>query len=361
MASCVTSKRVILMQEAGKNGIPQYTDTLSYEDYQLRIGDRMYIYVYSVDERINKMFNASGAGVSSHMMRQSTGGTGYDLYTYEVRDDGTIDFPMVGDVLVRGLTTREVKRAIENELSGFVKNYGDYQMISVEVNIVSRRFSVISDRGSGTFSIPKEKITIFEALAMAGDIGDFGDRSQVRIVREKEGVTDIKQRAFAGCETLEYIKIPDSVTTMGSNTFDGCVALKRVYIGKNLTAIPTHAFNDCKSLEAVLLEGTKIEYIGVGAFMNCESLTKVEFSPNVEYIGTHAFMSCYELTSAVLPQALIAMGYGAFSFCTKLAKLSVAKGNKELLEVINKVLTNLIESGKIEEYIVYYSTEVTGD
>ena len=192
MASCVTSKRVNLMQEAGKNGIPQYTDTLSYEDYQLRIGDRMYIYVYSVDERINKMFNASGAAVSSHMMRQSTGGTGYDLYTYEVRDDGTIDFPMVGDVLVRGLTTREVKRAIENELSGFVKNYGDYQMISVEVNIVSRRFSVISDRGSGTFSIPKEKITIFEALAMAGDIGDFGDRSQVRIVREKEGVTDIK-------------------------------------------------------------------------------------------------------------------------------------------------------------------------
>ena len=192
MASCVTSKRVNLMQEAGKNGIPQYTDTLSYEDYQLRIGDRMYIYVYSVDERINKMFNASGSGVSSHMMRQSTGGTGYDLYTYEVRDDGTIDFRMVGDVLVRGLTTREVKRAIENELSSFVKNYGDYQMISVEVNIVSRRFSVISDRGSGTFSIPKEKITIFEALAMAGDIGDFGDRSQVRIVREKEGVTDIK-------------------------------------------------------------------------------------------------------------------------------------------------------------------------
>lgn len=192
LASCVTSNRVNLMQEAGKNGIPQYTDTLSYEDYQLRIGDRMYIYVYSVDERINKMFNASGAGVSSQMMRQSTGGTGYDLYTYEVRDDGTIDFPMVGDVLVRGLTTREVKRAIEQELSGFVKNYGDYQMISVEVNIVSRRFSVISDRGSGTFSIPKEKITIFEALAMAGDIGDFGDRSQVRIVREKEGVTDIK-------------------------------------------------------------------------------------------------------------------------------------------------------------------------
>ena len=192
MASCVTSRRVNLMQEAGKHGIPEYADTLSYEDYQLRIGDRMYIYVYSVDERINKMFNVSGTGISSHMMRQNASGTGYDLYTYKVKEDGNITFPMVGEIPVRGLTTREVKRLLEDELSGFVKNYGDYQMISVEVNIVSRRFSVISDRGSGTFSIPKEKVTIFEALAMAGDIGDFGDRSKVRIVREKEGVTDVK-------------------------------------------------------------------------------------------------------------------------------------------------------------------------
>ena len=51
MASCVTSRKVNLMQEAGVKGIPQYTDTLSYEDYQLRIGDRLYIYVYSVDEQ----------------------------------------------------------------------------------------------------------------------------------------------------------------------------------------------------------------------------------------------------------------------------------------------------------------------
>jgi polysaccharide export outer membrane protein len=60
------------------------------------------------------------------------------------------------------------------------------------VNIVRRSFSVISDRGSGTFNIPKEKLTVFEALAMAGDIGDFGDRSKVRIVREIEGQTQVR-------------------------------------------------------------------------------------------------------------------------------------------------------------------------
>ena len=194
MASCVTSKRVNLMQTPGKNGIPQYADTVSYEDYELRIGDRLYIYVYSVDERVDKMFNTSSGAVGMQML-QSAGGVGgsYDLYTYLVQEDGCIDFPMVGRVPVRGMTTREVKRVLEDELSSFIKSYGDYQMMSVEVKIVRRSFSVISDRGSGTFNIQKEKVTIFEALAMAGDIGDFGDRSKVRIVREKEGLTLVKE------------------------------------------------------------------------------------------------------------------------------------------------------------------------
>lgn len=194
MASCVTSKRVNLMQEPGKNGIPQYADTMSYEDYELRIGDRLYIYVYSVDERVDKMFNSSSGTIGIQML-QGSGGVGgsYDLYTYLVQEDGCIDFPMVGRVSVRGMTTRGVKRVLEDELSSFIKSYGDYQMMSVEVKIVRRSFSVISDRGSGTFNIQKEKVTIFEALAMAGDIGDFGDRSKVRIVREKEGLTQVKE------------------------------------------------------------------------------------------------------------------------------------------------------------------------
>ena len=181
------------MQTPGKNGIPQYADTVSYEDYELRIGDRLYIYVYSVDERVDKMFNSSSGTIGIQMLQGSGVGGSYDLYTYLVQEDGCIDFPMVGRVPVRGMTTREVKRVLEDELSSFIKSYGDYQMMSVEVKIVRRSFSVISDRGSGTFNIQKEKVTIFEALAMAGDIGDFGDRSKVRIVREKEGLTQVKE------------------------------------------------------------------------------------------------------------------------------------------------------------------------
>lgn len=181
------------MQEPGKHGVPAYADTLTYEDYRVRVGDRLYVYVYSVDERISKMFNPSGTGVNSSQIRQSANSGGsYDLYTYLVLEDGSIDYPMVGLVPVRGKTTREIKLELERELATYVSGYGDYQMLSVEVNIVRRSFSVISDQGSGTFTIPKEKVNIFEALALAGDIGDYGDRSKVRIVREVEGQTFVK-------------------------------------------------------------------------------------------------------------------------------------------------------------------------
>lgn len=193
LASCVTSKKVNLMQEAGKHKIPSYADTLSYEDYQVRVGDRMYIYVYSIDEHVSQMFNSSGHGINASQMRQNNMGGSYDLYTYLVLEDGTIDYPMVGKVPVRGKTTREIKLLLEKELAGYIaSSYTEYQVVSVEVNIVRRSFSVISDHGSGTFTIQKEKVTIYEALAMAGDIGDFGDRSQVRIIRETEGKTQIK-------------------------------------------------------------------------------------------------------------------------------------------------------------------------
>ena len=193
LASCVTSKKVNLLQEAGKKGIPSYADTLSYEDYRVRTGDRLYVYVYSIDERVSSMFNASGNGVNSSQIRQgNAAGGSYDLYTYLVYDDGTIDYPMVGRLAVRGMTTREIKNELEHRLMEYVQDQVDYKLLSVEVNIVRRSFSVISDHGSGTFSLTKEKVTIFEALAMAGDIGDFGDRSKVRIVREIEGQTQVK-------------------------------------------------------------------------------------------------------------------------------------------------------------------------
>ena len=154
ISSCVTSRKVNYMQEPDRY-IPSYADTLSFEDYELRIGDRLYIYVYSTNE------------------------------------NGNIDFPTIGKIYVQGLTTRDVKYKLEQELGSLLKEIPGYSTISVEVNIVNRSFSIIGAQ-SGRYMINKEKMTIFEALALAGDLGEFNSRKEIKLVREKNGVTTIK-------------------------------------------------------------------------------------------------------------------------------------------------------------------------
>ncbi len=191
LSSCVTARKVNYMQEPDKY-IPSYADTLRFEDYQLRIGDRLYIYVYSLDENVTRMYNSGmmGSSIRQQMAGGNVGG-GYDLYTYLIDEEGNIDFPTIGKVYVRGLTTREVKRKMEEELSTLLREIPGYSTVSVEVNMVSRTFSVVGAQ-SGRYPIVNEKMTIFEALAMVGDLGEFNSRKEIKLVREKEGVTTIK-------------------------------------------------------------------------------------------------------------------------------------------------------------------------
>lgn len=189
LSSCVTARKVNYMQEPDRY-IPRYADTLSFEDYQLRIGDRLYVYVYSLDEKVMEMYNAGGQRSNIRYQSGNIGGS-YDLYTYLIDDDGNIDFPTIGKQYVRGKTTREVKRLLEEELSKLLSELPGYSTVSVEVNIVNRSFSIIGAQ-SGRYSINKEKMTIFEALALVGDLAEFNSRKEIKIVREIEGVTTIK-------------------------------------------------------------------------------------------------------------------------------------------------------------------------
>ena len=188
MASCVTARKVNYMQEPDKY-IPHYADTLSFEDYQLRVNDRIYVHVFSLDENISRMYNAGGS--AGAMRTQMGSGSGSDLYTYLVDEEGNIDFPTIGKVFVRGMTTREVKFRLEEELGKLLKEMPGFSTISVDVVVVNRTFSVIGAQ-SGRYTITKEKMTIFEALALVGNLGEYNSRKEIKLIREKEGVTTIK-------------------------------------------------------------------------------------------------------------------------------------------------------------------------
>lgn len=188
LSSCVTSRKVNLMQET-LNDIPNYVDTLSYEDYLLRKEDRLYIQVYSINEKVASLFHA-GMNQGQNVLNGSDAQS--DLYSYVVDEQGNITFPTVGKVHVLGLTARQVKHLLEDQLSGLLTSYGDQKSLSVQVHIVGRSFSVIGPEKSGRFPINKEKVTIFEALSLMGDLSDFASRSDVMLIREVGDSTVVK-------------------------------------------------------------------------------------------------------------------------------------------------------------------------
>ena len=195
LASCVTSRKVNYMQEPGKHKIPSYADTLNFEEYKVRANDRLYIYVYSLDENVMRMYNAGGGSSRNQLRQQMQSGMGRnnsELYTYLVDEEGNIDFPTLGKIHVEGLTTRETKHKMEEELSSLLKEIPGYSTISVEVTIMQRTYSLIGVK-SGQYQIQKEKLTIFEALAQMGNLQTFSDRSRVKIIREINGETTIRE------------------------------------------------------------------------------------------------------------------------------------------------------------------------
>jgi polysaccharide export outer membrane protein len=165
--------------------IPAYKDSIKFTDYKLRVGDRIYVRIYSTDEKTNALFNAGGgSGMEQSMMASS--GPLSDLYTYVVEDDGCIVFPMIGDVNLVGQTIREATTSLEKAIEPLFK------FSSVELRVLNRSFSVIGNGNSAYITMPQEKINIFKALALAGDIGIFDDRSKIKILRETEKGVQIK-------------------------------------------------------------------------------------------------------------------------------------------------------------------------
>lgn len=181
LSSCITSRRLNYLQEPGAT-IANYKDTVQYEDYRLLVGDKLNVNVISTDQETNQLF--SGRTLQNIFIMKMDAYS--DLFTYTILSDGSIDFPMIGPIHIAGKTIREATYTIEEAIRPLFK------FSTVEVRMLNRVFSIIGGETSGYYQIIKEKINIFEALALAGDIGVFGDRGKVRIIRETASGTIVR-------------------------------------------------------------------------------------------------------------------------------------------------------------------------
>ena len=102
------------------------------------------------------------------------------LQQYLVDNAGEIDFPVIGRLQVGGLTKNAAENLIREQLRPYLK-----EIPIVTVRMSNYKISVLGEVNSpGTFTINNEKVNIFEALAMAGDMTIYGIRNNVKLIRE---------------------------------------------------------------------------------------------------------------------------------------------------------------------------------
>lgn len=182
MPSCVTPRKTRYLQEPDKY-VPAYPEYHTPADYEVMKSDELNIRVITLDPESRKIFNSSSESSSTSLSSAYKG-----LYTYTVYEDGTIDFPYLGAIPVAGKTTREIKKEIEAQLRDYVKD------CSVEVRLVNSYFNLLTEAGASRHALTKEKMTIFEALAVGGDLSTYSDRKHVKVLRQMpSGETEIKE------------------------------------------------------------------------------------------------------------------------------------------------------------------------
>jgi polysaccharide export outer membrane protein len=169
------------------NYLEDMTDTASKKPYfitepVIQKNDQLTIQIYSasLDEKVDLLYNQQIAGGMSGSYNQSAGGQ--SMYGYLVDQKGNIELPRIGIIHAEGITKDQLAEAIKTKLKDQLTDP------VVIIRFTNFRIIVIGEVGSpGVKTVPVENLTLLEALAMAGDITEFGKKKDVKIIREVNG------------------------------------------------------------------------------------------------------------------------------------------------------------------------------
>ena len=184
LVSCSAQKRIWYLQD-----VQPATPEQIVQNGQIRIKplDRLTIVVNSKDPELAVPFNSS-TSYSSLSGTQTGASGGQSLQVYTVDQKGRIHVPVIGTVECEGLTRNELAQVIADKIveGGYINDP------SVNVQFPDMKISVIGEVSHpGVFDVDRDRITIFDALAMAGDMTVYGIRNEVIVARETNG-----QRTF---------------------------------------------------------------------------------------------------------------------------------------------------------------------
>ena len=184
--SCSTPSQISYFQDLRPGESEQ--QVVAATEIKVRPADKLSIIVNSRDPQLTQLFNlpyvtkqlGQGSIVSSFTSNNSQGVSGYT-----VDEQGMIDFPVLGKIKVAGMNREEIAAFIKGEL--LAKNLIKDPVVTVEY--MNLCISVLGEVANpGRYNIDRDKVTLLDAISMAGDLTIYGKREKILVLREEEGV-----------------------------------------------------------------------------------------------------------------------------------------------------------------------------
>ena len=193
-ASCISNKRITYLQNLPGNpeiGLDEFIPYANVEyKYVLQPFDVVDIDFASSDEELTKAFEFQG----SRSMRSGGGGAGgvSDIFYftgYNIDQEGMVELPQLGKIKIGSLTEEEAQDKVQKAINDYFK-----EEVFVKLRIGGIRFTALGEfSSSGAQVILKNRATIFDALAVAGESNILAKKNKLFIIRQYDGGTKIHQ------------------------------------------------------------------------------------------------------------------------------------------------------------------------
>jgi polysaccharide biosynthesis/export protein len=204
ITGCINTKKATYFNDLNSTII---TSSTPIPETIIRKNDLLNITVSSLDAKATEVFNAP------NLLPVTTTGRSSEILGYLVGSDGTIQFPILGNVKAEGLTKDQLKITLQKKLEDQLLLKGPI----VSVRFLNFRVTVLGEVKNPTaIDVPSEKISLLEAIGLAGDLTIYAKRDNVLVIREKEnGDKEIKRINLNSVELLSspyyYLKSNDVV------------------------------------------------------------------------------------------------------------------------------------------------------
>ncbi len=172
--SCTSHRQLVYLRNVDSTSTEGFYPK-SRPEYLIQTRDILYIKIYSLNEDMSNLVNQT---IGSYQQNLFQNETSLFINGYTVSDSGYIEIPILGKVLIAGKTMDEAISSIRKRADQFLKD------ATVIVKLISFKVSVIGEvNRPGTYNNFNSQLTVLEAVSMAGDITDYGDRKRVLVLR----------------------------------------------------------------------------------------------------------------------------------------------------------------------------------